>query len=353
MITEKELKIRHFYYLSNIVLIWLAVFFYKTNGYYAGFLSEETQLALFLLASAYSIFGFFIYIINPDPVSETKGAFLLRALYTLSKEAWQNTTNFSGGSRIQLPKISKEEKTAFLFTLVEFIFLPMMLNFFFMSYSAVENYFLQWQKNSYSLTIEAFIILLYPLLLSLLGTIHYLVYSFGYATESPWLGNRIKSVDSTFLGWAVTLVCYPPLILFAAKIIYDYRDLEGFHLESVWFTAIGMFAILLLTGIYVWATIALGAKSSNLTNRGIVNRGPYAIVRHPAYTSKLLAWWISIIPLLSLVDVTRSFVVIACTAIWTYVHYLRAITEENHLIRDPDYVKYCKKVKYRFIPYVY
>jgi len=32
------------------------------------------------------------------------------------------------------------------------------------------------------------------------------------------------------------------------------------------------------------------------------------------------------------------------------IYYVRAITEEPHLSLDPDYVKYCKHVKYRFIP---
>ena len=42
-------------------------------------------------------------------------------------------------------------------------------------------------------------------------------------------------------------------------------------------------------GAYALASIALNFKSSNLTNRGIVARGPYAIVRHPAYITKNLA----------------------------------------------------------------
>lgn len=35
------------------------------------------------------------------------------------------------------------------------------------------------------------------------------------------------------------------------------------------------------------------------------------------------------------------------------IYYLKAITEERHLIREPEYVEYCKKVKYRFIPYIW
>jgi protein-S-isoprenylcysteine O-methyltransferase Ste14 len=38
---------------------------------------------------------------------------------------------------------------------------------------------------------------------------------------------------------------------------------------------------------------------------------------------------------------------------WGTIYFLRSITEERLLSKDPDYVAYCKKVKYRFIPGVY
>jgi len=36
--------------------------------------------------------------------------------------------------------------------------------------------------------------------------------------------------------------------------------------------------------------------------------------------------------------------------VWAYIYYLRAITEEKHLEMDDDYLKYKKKVPYKFIP---
>ena len=92
--------------------------------------------------------------------------------------------------------------------------------------------------------------------------------------------------------------------------------------------------------------LSLGTKCSNLTNRGIVTRGPYRFVRHPAYISKNLAWWITLIPIFGFYAFLSMFV-------WSFVYYLRAITEERHLIKDLDYQEYCRNVKYRFIPGVY
>jgi len=103
---------------------------------------------------------------------------------------------------------------------------------------------------------------------------------------------------------------------------------------------------LILIGIYVSATLALGPKSSNLTNRGIVTRGPYSIIRHPAYISKNLVWWITLLPIL-------SWTAILSMGIWSTVYHLRSVTEERHLGKDPDYQEYCKKVKYRYIPGIY
>ena len=44
--------------------------------------------------------------------------------------------------------------------------------------------------------------------------------------------------------------------------------------------------LVVLTGIYAWATMAFGLRFSNLTHRGILTHGPYAFTKHPAYMSK-------------------------------------------------------------------
>ncbi|WP_436428256.1 hypothetical protein, partial [Enterococcus faecium] len=48
--------------------------------------------------------------------------------------------------------------------------------------------------------------------------------------------------------------------------------------------------LVVLTGIYAWATVAFGLRFSNLTHRGILTHGPYALSRHPAYLAKNLFW---------------------------------------------------------------
>ena len=104
--------------------------------------------------------------------------------------------------------------------------------------------------------------------------------------------------------------------------------------------------VLVFLGIYLAATFALGPKASNLTNRGIVSRFPYSIVRHPAYISKNIVWWLTMLPIIN-----WKFAV--GMVFWSLIYFFRALTEERHLLQDPDYQEYCKKVKWKFIPGIY
>jgi protein-S-isoprenylcysteine O-methyltransferase Ste14 len=97
-----------------------------------------------------------------------------------------------------------------------------------------------------------------------------------------------------------------------------------------------------LWGIFVWASISLGFKASNLTNRGIVKTGPYRFVRHPAYAAKVLIWIIQGI----FFGQFGIFIMLG----FMLIYFLRAWTEERHLSMDPDYVEYMRLVKWRFIP---
>jgi hypothetical protein len=46
------------------------------------------------------------------------------------------------------------------------------------------------------------------------------------------------------------------------------------------------------------ASLSLFTKASNLTNRGIVDWGPYRYIRHPGYLGKNMFWLMTLIPVL-------------------------------------------------------
>ena len=167
----------------------------------------------------------------------------------------------------------------------------------------------------------------------------------GYTFASRWLDNRTRSVDRTPLGWFAALACYPPFNDFISEnfVYYDGLDTHDVFTSDVAITIILALLIVLYT-LYVWATVALGFKFSNLTNRGIVSSGPYRYVRHPAYAAKNIAWLIDYTYVYTNIWATLAFFT------WNSIYIVRALTEERHLGHDPAYRAYEKRVRYRFIP---
>ena len=81
-------------------------------------------------------------------------------------------------------------------------------------------------------------------------------------------------------------------------------------------------------------------------NRGIVARGPYRLVRHPAYLGYLVVQ----IGYVAENPSVRNAVLIVCV---TLGQLMRIKCEEEVLVGDPAYVAYRQRVRFRLIPYVY
>jgi protein-S-isoprenylcysteine O-methyltransferase Ste14 len=183
-----------------------------------------------------------------------------------------------------------------------------------------------------------------------------LLFTLGYIVETPALRNRIRSVDPTFFGWAVCLACYPPFNEFTGRFLqWQSSDFPQFQNDALHFLA--NISVLGALTVYSWASVALAFKASNLTNRGIIGHGPYALVRHPAYAAKNLAWWIGAIPNLYAIFASGNLrygaYALLCLCGWTLIYVLRAITEERHLLMGGNgYDEYARRVPWRFIPRV-
>ena len=191
------------------------------------------------------------------------------------------------------------------------------------------------------------------LVLKLALFIDVLLFTVGYVVESPRLRNEIRSVDSTLLGCGAAVMCYPPFNVITGYVlgsqVSDFPQFDDPTLHAV------LNSLLLgLMVLYSLATIAMGFKASNLTHRGIVGHGPYAFVRHPAYVSKNIAWWIGSTPWFaqSFAESWFSGVqAVASMTAWSMLYLMRALTEEDHLRRvDGKYAAYAARVRYRFIP---
>ena len=167
----------------------------------------------------------------------------------------------------------------------------------------------------------------------------------GYMLTFRPLDSHIRTANPFLSGWVAALICYPPFVLMGGGGPLDYH--AGGAEWDVWTQGSTTLQwilggwLVLLTGVYAWATVAFGIRFSNLTHRGILTHGPYRWSRHPAYLSKNLFWWFSSLPFLtvtgSMTDMVRNCAMLALT---NAVYYWRAKTEEQHLSADPDYRTY-------------
>ncbi len=262
--------------------------------------------------------------------------------------------------------LSPVAKQAGLALLLKFYFAPLMINWCLdhvgsMSWSLRQ--LVDMVKEGVS-GLELFDGSLYWTCFQLILFIDTLLFTLGYIIEVPALRNRIRSVDPTFFGWFVCLICYPPFNWFTGQVLpWQSSDFPQFAtLPGDWSQAaketIHVAANVMLLAslaVFSWASIALGFKASNLTNRGIVRRGPYSLVRHPAYAVKNLAWWIGAVPTFYLAFLNggpgQGICSILFMAGWTTIYVLRAITEERHLLMGNNgYAEYMARVRWRFIP---
>jgi protein-S-isoprenylcysteine O-methyltransferase Ste14 len=167
----------------------------------------------------------------------------------------------------------------------------------------------------------------------------------GYILTFRPLDSHIRTANPFAAGWMAALICYPPFVLMGDGGPLDYHpgtaDWSWWFAGHPWVLGSLGAVLVVLTGIYAWATVAFGIRFSNLTHRGILTHGPYALSRHPAYLSKNLFWWLSTLPMLATTgdwtDMARNSAVMAMVS---GVYYWRAKTEERHLALDPAYREY-------------
>ncbi|MBI5219480.1 MAG: DUF1295 domain-containing protein [Bacteroidia bacterium] len=341
-------KIKKFlsYYIAEIFLIWVVLLFYYKCPFYKSFLAGLPFKTLFCLAVAYSIAAIPLFIYYTIKGKPSKGYLVIGIVSKFLIEGKSYLKNFISNEETKPFSLDKESRTLLLFTLVKFFYIPVMTKFMFTNLLAMNNRFdtiLSSTKPLFTLISGNYFLLL----IAFFFFIDTAFYLFGYLAESSFLNNKVKSVDSTFFGWAVALACYPPFNKVVSVVIPLHENFSITY-GNEGLTLVVRVILILLLFIFVASSVSLGTRCSNLTNRGIVSNGTYSIIRHPAYISKILIWWILLIPVIPM----KTTIILNLLA-WTILYFLRAITEEQHLIQDPAYKKYCEKVKYRFIPFVF
>ncbi len=171
-----------------------------------------------------------------------------------------------------------------------------------------------------------------------------LLAAIAYTLTFRIIDTQIRTVESTIGGWVICLICYQPFVRGFGDnyLLYEQDGLywgKLFAPYPILYVAWGSI-ILLLVFVYAWSTAAFGLRFSNLTNRGIITNGPYRWLKHPAYVSKNLSWWMISVPFVA--GAGWSVALQSCVLMLgvNLVYFLRARTEERHLMQDPTYREY-------------
>ncbi len=376
---DKKLVVKH--YLCSVAVYGTAYILLLFNPFFSSVSTDLTKEIFKIFYLGYILIAPIIYFYyrpkslwkshNIEIFNYIKRVFLkIPQLHSLSVEEIK--------TELESFKPSYLEKQSLMLIFIKFFFGVLMVSSFTKNLDAIiarlESYsmltgmikktLINTDFESFKTTIWTYKDFLYNNLILFLFTIDLSVFCFGYLSELSILKNKIRSVETTAAGLFFCLICYPPFIAINQEFIKlpqndNYAAFGDINSPLTWICRIPAIIFLI---IYVCASIALGTKASNLTNRGTVSKFPYNIVRHPAYISKNMFWLLTIVPMF-IVDfnsfgfnipnyLTRLLLVIIAMIAMVTVYYFRALTEERHLIKDPEYQEYTKKVKYRFIPFI-
>lgn len=352
------------HYLASAGLYGLLMVVLALNPWFRGLLSIEfdgvTGMRVYWwLYLAYLVLALPVYLaIRPASLAESKSLLILGALGRAIRTALARLR------RAPAPALalSDPEKNALMFLAVKLFYGPLML------YSAFTD-LRACQELNHTPRIAEFVgrlDWLYILLVHLVFFSDSCLFFFGYHTEAGFLRNKIRCVETNVWGILVCIMCYPPfnqvtMSVFGGSFDNPYIVVAG-NFRSVWTWGLRGAALLSLL-LLISASASLFTRASNLTNRGIVSWGPYRYVRHPGYLGKNLFWLMTLLPAFvpntagaqfSWLNYWLSCLCVLCGFLcWGTVYFLRAVTEERFLGRDPEYAAYCQRVKWRFIPGVY
>ena len=291
---------------------------YLYHPYFAKLLSPYTIEVFRIIALTYLTLGLPYFWVNGvlAPLERKKFFELTRALKLL----------------IFKHKLTEETRVHILKIIVKGFWAPLMFNFMFAHYRDLRVLLLQPNQNFFSFDT------IYQLLYQSIFLVDTMIFAFAYTVETHWLHNTIKSVEPTIFGWVVALITYEPFNKVTGQLLPIVKTAP--LLFPWWAERTIQIAILCCFGLYVWASIALLYKASNLTNRGIVTHGPYRWMRHPAYIGKNLGWWLE-----NAAYLNHPGNIVSLLG-FNFIYFLRAVTEERHLARESDYRRYQKSVSF-------
>lgn len=350
------------HYLLLLMLFWLCKIGYHSvseygfranNRYYQPwFYTLDVLWQLFLVCGLPYILLTRAFKYNPEADK--------KSLTTLTEKCLMLPVFKLFGAQRLKPKFNINDKRAALGLAVKFFFAPVITIFFFDNFNNLVNNF-DYLRDGFvshlthgTYTRKVLGNDLLNISTAFIFTIDVGLAWVGYIVSSRWVDNQTVSAEPTLLGWLVCLISYPPFRIIGGWFFTGPGEKLFMQLPNQMLVGVLGCMMLISYFVYMLPTIWFGVRFSNLTHRGIIRKGPFSVVRHPAYAAKNFGWWCVGFPVAVYACFTSGLTVglfyIAGLVFLTGVYYLRALTEERHLSFDPDYVEYCHHVKYRFFP---
>jgi protein-S-isoprenylcysteine O-methyltransferase Ste14 len=120
---------------------------------------------------------------------------------------------------------------------------------------------------------------------------------------------------------------------------------DGAHPQ--WGLSVGLALQLVGVLLALWSLTTLGRSFGfAAADRGLVSRGPYAVIRHPIYASYVLLLAGYVLQSISLRNALVALLAIGCD-----IGRIRA--EERILGSNPGHPAYCRRVRWRMLPGVW
>lgn len=163
----------------------------------------------------------------------------------------------------------------------------------------------------------------------------------GHALTLRLIGGQVRSMDPSLFGWWVCLWMFDPF----RSLAVNYAWVQGgedawmrvWQLHPAWQSLGAGLSIVLLLLLF-FSEVSLGSRSSYMTHRGIVTNGLFRFTKHPAY---LFGWVLMVVIYLPVEGGPEGWAKGAVGAAGLgALFWLRARTEEAHLSRDAEYVRY-------------
>ena len=316
------------HYAGSVAIYGCLLLFLTLNPWFSTLLSISfkgvtgSQLYCCLFAAYVVLAPVFLLVGRPRSLWASKNLLILGCLWRVVRARFSAATSGMSGVRC---KPDYKETHALMFLLIKMVYGPLMLHSALLELGNIPTLLFRFNFQPAGLdALDVWFLLFVSSIFLLDSTLFFI----GYTTEAGFMRNRLRYAETNVLRILVCIACYAPFNMVTTSILgpsnHDVRILFQGDLDHPMTWILRGLAVLSLLGL-ISSSLFLFTKASNLTNRGIVKTGPYALVRHPGYIAKNLFWLTTLVPLFFadpqiarffMGQLTRSSVGRRCSAGW-------------------------------------